>query len=110
MFIESLLKKRTSVRAFIDKPVSKDILIRIFENGQLAPSNCNVQPWQTCVVSGETKDKLKEKFMTTIMSGAAPNPDFNWLAQYKGIHRERQSGSANALYSTVGSAREDKNA
>lgn len=110
MKIESILKERASVRAFLDKPVSKALLTRIFENAQLSPSNCNVQPWQACVVSGTTKDKLKEKFIATLMSGTKPNPDFNWLAQYSGIHRDRQFGSANALYSSVGIAREDKKA
>jgi len=108
MFIESILKKRTSVRAFLNKPVPNKILIDIFENAQLAPSNCNVQPWQTCVVSGKTKELLKEKLMTTLMNGDSPNPDFNWLAKYQGIHRERQFGSANALYSSMGITREDK--
>jgi len=110
MSLEQILKERTSVRAFLDKPVPEEMLIHIFENAQLAPSNCNVQPWQTCVVSGKTKDKLKKQFMATLMSGAAPNPDFNWLAQYQGIHRERQFGSANALYSSVGITRDDKKA
>lgn len=110
MKIESILKERASVRAFLDKPVSKELLTQIFESAQLSPSNCNVQPWQACVVSGKTKDKLKEKFIATLMSGAKPNPDFNWLAQYSGIHRDRQFGSANALYSSVGIAREDKKA
>lgn len=108
MFIESILKKRTSVRAFLNKPVPNKILIDIFENAQLAPSNCNVQPWQTCVVSGKKKELLKEKLMTTLMNGDSPNPDFNWLAKYQGIHRERQFGSANALYSSMGITREDK--
>jgi len=110
MSIESILNERTSVRAFLDKPVPTETLKHIFENAQLAPSNCNVQPWQACVVSGKTKDLLKEKFMETLMTGAAPNPDFNWLAQYKGVHRERQFGSANALYNSIGVAREDKKA
>lgn len=108
MTIESILKERSSVRAFLDKPVPHETLKNIFENAQLSPSNCNVQPWQTCVVSGKIKDKLKETFMETLMSGATPNPDFNWVAQYSGVHRDRQFGSANALYSSVGIAREDK--
>ena len=110
MLIESILKKRSSVRAFLDKPVPKETLQSIFENAQLAPSNCNVQPWQPYVVSGNTKNKLQEKFMEVLMSGAKPNPDFNWFAQYNGIHRERQFGSANALYSSIGVEREDKKA
>lgn len=110
MHIESILKERTSVRAFLNKPVPEDLLTRIFGNAQLSPSNCNVQPWQTCVVSGQTKDKLQAKFMEILMSGAAPNPDFNWSAQYTGAHRDRQFGSANALYSSLSIAREDKKA
>lgn len=110
MTIESILKNRYSVRAFQDKPVPENVLKQIFSSAQLSPSNCNVQPWQSCVVSGVTKDKLKAKFIETLMSGASPNPDFNWLPQYQGVHRDRQFGSANALYSSVGIAREDKKA
>ena len=110
MSIESILKNRYSVRAFQDKPVPENVLKQIFSSAQLSPSNCNVQPWQSCVVSGVTKDKLKAKFIETLMSGASPTPDFNWLPQYQGVHRDRQFGSANALYSSVGIAREDKKA
>lgn len=110
MPIDSILKERHSVRAFLDKAIATETLTRIFDSAQLSPSNCNVQPWQTCIVSGQTKDKLKAAFIETLMSGVAPNPDFNWAAQYSGQHRERQFGSANALYSAVGIAREDKKA
>ncbi|WP_144207758.1 nitroreductase family protein [Shewanella donghaensis] len=110
MDIESILQQRFSVRAFLDKPVPQQTLTEIFTHAQQSPSNCNVQPWQTCVVSGQTKDELKQKFMDLLLSGAAPNPDFNWLAKYNGIHRERQFGSANALYSAIDVTREDKKA
>ncbi|MFT5579486.1 MAG: nitroreductase [Paraglaciecola psychrophila] len=110
MSIAKTLEERSSTRAFLDKPVDKETLNAIFNHAQLAASNCNVQPWQTCVVSGESKDKLKEKLMASLMSGAKPNPDFNWATKYQGVHRERQFGSANALYTSLGVAREDKEA
>lgn len=110
MSIELLLKERSSVRAFIDKPVPQELLTKIFQQVQRSPSNCNVQPWQACVVSGETKSNLQASFMEILMSGATPNPDFNWFPKYNGIHRERQFASANALYSALGVAREDKKA
>lgn len=108
MSLKSILTNRYSTRAFEAEPVSEDILTDIFSHAQLSPSNCNVQPWQICVVSGQTKDKLKDKFISLLMSGAKPNPDFNWAVQYQGIHRERQFGSANALYSAIGVSRDDK--
>lgn len=110
MSLEQILNERKSTRAFKETPVSNELLQQIFQQAQMAPSNCNVQPWQICVVSGKTKDALKEKLIATVMSGATPNPDFNWLPSYQGKHRDRQFGSANALYSTLGIAREDKKA
>ncbi|MBV1909060.1 MAG: nitroreductase [Kangiellaceae bacterium] len=110
MSLENLLSTRYSTRAFIDKPVEEELLKSLFATAQRSASNCNVQPWQTCVVSGETKDRLKAKFVALLMGGGKPNPDFNWLPKYEGHHRERQFGSANALYSSLGIAREDKQA
>ncbi|MDO6508098.1 nitroreductase [Colwellia sp. 4_MG-2023] len=108
MSLNALLEKRYSVRAYLDKPVPQDLLEAIFSQAQQAASNCNVQPWQTCVVSGNTKEQLKADLVAAVMKGVAPNPDFNWVAKYEGIHRERQFGSANALYSSIGVSREDK--
>jgi nitroreductase len=108
MSLNALLEKRYSVRAYLDKPVPQDLLESIFSQAQQAASNCNVQPWQTCVVSGNTKEQLKADLVAAVMKGVAPNPDFNWVAKYEGIHRERQFGSANALYNSIGVSREDK--
>lgn len=108
MTVKQQLEQRLSTRAFLSKPVPQTLIETIFATAQQAPSNCNVQPWQACVVSGNKKDELKDALMTTVMSGTAPNPDFNWTAKYEGIHRERQFGSANALYSTIGVTRDDK--
>ncbi len=102
------LKNRTSTRAFLTKPVPLDVLKSVFSHAQQAPSNCNVQPWQTLVVSGHKKEQLKGELLKVVMSGTAPNPDFNWQAQYQGVHRDRQFGSANVLYSSMGISREDK--
>jgi nitroreductase len=110
MSVAKILKERSSARAFLNKPVPEATLTTIFENAQRAASNCNVQPWQTCVVSGKSKDQLTAKFMEVLMSGAKPNPDFNWNPSYQGVHRDRQFGSANALYTSLGIAREDKKA
>jgi len=108
MSVISLLEERYSARAYLNKPVRQALLEAIFKQAQQAPSNCNVQPWQTCVVSGDKKEQLKNDLIATVMKGESPNPDFNWLPKYEGIHRDRQFGSANALYSAIGVTREDK--
>jgi nitroreductase len=108
MSLTAMLEKRYSARAYLSTPLEQDLLDTIFKQAQSAPSNCNVQPWQTCVVSGQKKDLLKDDLLKAVMSGKAPNPDFNWLPKYEGVHRDRQFGSANALYSSIGVTREDK--
>ncbi len=108
MSLSEILNSRYSVRAFKKDPVEQSTLEEVFTAAQRAPSNCNVQPWQTYVVSGAKKDQLKNLLIGTVMKQQQPEPDFNWKVAYEGIHRERQFGSANALYSSMGIAREDK--
>lgn len=108
MTLSHILDTRFSTRAFLDKPVPLDILTDIFSKAQKSPSNCNVQPWQSLVVSGNSRDDLSKALVAAVMSGNPPNPDFDWSVKYTGEHRARQFGSANALYSAMGIAREDK--
>ena len=103
-----ILSTRYSVRAFKKDPVDQALLEEVFALAQKSPSNCNVQPWQTYVVSGEKKDQLKNKLIAEVMKQQPPSPDFDWKIAYQGIHRERQFGSANALYSAMGIERDDK--
>lgn len=103
-----LLKGRRSVRAFKDTPVAQNVLEEIFTLAQHAPSNCNIQPCRAYVVSGAKKDQLKAELVEAVSSGSPPNPDFEWDVRYQGEHRERQFGSANALYGAMGIERSDR--
>jgi len=42
--------QRQSDRNYLDKPVEKEILLRILESARMAPSACNAQPWKVIVV------------------------------------------------------------
>ena len=108
MSVSQVLQKRFSVRAFKDTPVPQEVLEEIFTLAQHAPSNCNIQPCQAYVVSGARKDQLQQELVNAVSSGKPPNPDFEWDVRYQGIHRERQFGSAYALYGAMGIDRSDK--
>lgn len=108
MSVLSILESRYSVRGFKKDPVDAELIKSIFSQAQRSASNCNVQPWQSYVVSGETRDKVSEALVKAVMSGNPPNPKFDWVTRYQDEHRQRQFGSANALYSALGIAREDK--
>ena len=59
MSLSDILNSRYSVRAFKKDAVDPAVLQEVFSAAQRAPSNCNVQPWKTYVVSGAKKDELK---------------------------------------------------
>ena len=108
MSVSAVLQQRFSVRAFKPAPVPPETLEEVFALAQRAPSNCNVQPCRAYVVSGAKKDELKAELVAAVMSGKPPNPDFEWNIAYQGEHRERQFGSANALYGAMGIERKDR--
>ena len=57
--VMNAIQNRKSVRKYLDKPISDDLLLKILEAGRLAPSWCNSQPWKFVVVkSQDTKDLL----------------------------------------------------
>jgi nitroreductase len=58
--IEQLVRTRRSIRRFIDRPVSRQLLIEILDIARSAPSNSNMQPWRVYLVGGAAKDKLAQ--------------------------------------------------
>ncbi|NKB32558.1 MAG: nitroreductase [Pseudomonadales bacterium] len=108
MNLVEALDKRRSVRGFLDKEVPQEILNRIFEIAQKAPSNCNVQPWKVYVASGELKDRLKKQMVENVTSGVEANPDYPYRSTFENEYRKRQVDCAVALYSTMDIGRDDR--
>lgn len=50
MSILEIIKRRVSVRDYLDRPVEREKIIRCLEAARLAPSACNAQPWKFIVV------------------------------------------------------------
>ena len=48
-----LAKNRFSSRKFLDKPVEKEMLLKVLEAGRVAPSAMNKQPWHFVVITKE---------------------------------------------------------
>lgn len=106
-FLE-LLNNRYSVRGFLDKTIPSDELKTIFEQAQQAPSNCNTQPWQAYVVSGERCKQLAEKLSTAVAGGLEAKPDYDVTLGFYDEFRQRQVDCAYALYGSMGIERGDK--
>jgi nitroreductase len=58
MDILDAMKDRRSSRAFLDRPVEREMLEKVLSHAVEAPSAINLQPWEFTVVSGEEKKRL----------------------------------------------------
>ncbi|MGE0231572.1 MAG: nitroreductase [Flavobacteriaceae bacterium] len=107
MTFDEVVRNRRSVRGFLPKEVPMETMREIFELAQLAPSNCNIQPWITHVVSGESLKQLGNKLVEAAKAGREPDPDWPADKKFPGVYRERQIDAAVRLYGNMGVARHD---
>lgn len=106
--LEEALRSRRSVRGYTDTPVPRNVLQEVFELAQLAPSNCNIQPWKVFVASGEVRDELRRRMVDKVTRGIMVNPDYEHMPNFTGIYRKRQVDCAVELYTHMGIARDDR--
>ena len=107
MSVTQAIRNRRSVRGFLSDPVPEPIIREAFELAQLAPSNCNVQPWTPHVVSGETLAKLRAALVDAGLRDEPIKPDFDADRKFTGVYRERQVDAAQQLYGAMGVERSD---
>ena len=61
MEFEKLIKERYSVRNFQPPPLPREVIHRILEAGNAAPTGCNLQPYRLLVLdTPEALEKLKD--------------------------------------------------
>jgi nitroreductase len=105
--LDRIVAQRRSLRAYLPQAADNETLETIFSVAQHAPSNCNTQPWLVHVASGASLQALKDEMSTRFMAGDM-SLDFPYDGVYEGVYKERQHGSAQALYDSVNITREDK--
>ena len=59
--VDQTITSRHSVRAFLDTPVSTDMLKDILTVASRAPSGTNTQPWKVYVLTGKKRDELVQR-------------------------------------------------
>ncbi len=108
MSLAEALRQRRSVRGYRPDPVPQAVLDEVFGLAQLAPSNCNIQPWKVFVASGAMRDELRSRMVEHVTRGDPVQPDFEHLPNFEGVYRKRQVDCAVELYNNMGIARDDR--
>jgi nitroreductase len=104
--LERIVTARRSVRAFKPDPLPPEMIARLFSLAGRAPSNCNVQPWITHVVSGDALKRLRA-LLVKEADGGATTSDIPITSRFVDQYRERRIGSAVALFRATGVERYD---
>lgn len=103
MNVAEAVASRRSVRAFLDTPVDEAVLRRVLDQGRMAPSGCNFQPWEATVLTGGPLRSLQ-----SVLLEAAPDnpPEYDFSAPGKvPKYKERLSGLGAKMYGSMDIAR-----
>ncbi|TVP88643.1 MAG: nitroreductase [Pseudomonadaceae bacterium] len=110
MSVVELLKKRISVRAFLDTPVPEQSVRDLLEAARWSPSGGNVQPWKVIVVGGAARDAV----IATAAAALQRNPQGeagDYPIYPPGLqepYRSRRAQMGEDMYTLMGIPREDK--
>jgi nitroreductase len=105
---KEVLRSRQSCRGFLETAVPDNIITSVLEDAKLAPSNCNTQPWETHIISG---NKLKELSEALLRENDAErfSPDFSFdTNEYHGRYQERYFNLGKNYYEAYGVKRDDR--
>ncbi|MFN3456205.1 MAG: nitroreductase [Novosphingobium sp.] len=110
MDLTEAVMSRRSVRSFRPDPVPVEVLRRVLEKAQRAPSGGNVQPWNAHVLAGEPLARLVAAVAEVIPLGrAAHSPEYAvYPPELEGAYEARRFGVGEAMYAALGIGREDK--
>ena len=110
--VEDAITTRRSVRAYLDKPVPRELVERVLELAARAPSGTNTQPWKVTVLTGESKKALSAKILAAYNDPAQRSQhtesyDYypaQWVSPY--IDRRRKIGWD--MYGLLGLTKDNK--
>ncbi|MEK9673532.1 MAG: nitroreductase [Rhodospirillaceae bacterium] len=107
--VEHAIRSRGSIRAFLPKPVPKDVIHRILEAASHAPSGSNMQPWKVRVVSGAVKDRLCHAVCKAHDENRTPDRGFKYYPDpFPEPFLSRRRATGWGLYGLLGIERTEK--
>lgn len=109
MDVIEAMRGRTSVWAYLDKPVSRQTLTQVLEAARWAPSGTNTQPWRVVAADGAARQRIADALLAHVAAGGAPSAHYDYypdtfVEPYKG----RRWRCGMQLYGALDIAADDK--
>jgi nitroreductase len=107
--VEEAISGRHSVRAFLPKPVPRELIMKIITIAGRAPSGSNVQPWNVWVLEGAVKEEVARDLVDRYDRGALTPREYNYYPEkWREPYLARRRACGWGLYGMLGIGRADK--
>jgi len=109
MTVEEAITGRRCTRAFLPKPVPRELVERIIHIAGRAPSGSNVQPWKVWVLDGAVKAELSAELAERYDRGQVSDREYNYYPEkWREPYLARRRACGWGLYGVLGIGRDDK--
>jgi len=110
MELQEAIQNRRSIRQFLAKPVSEEIIRDLIAESLWSPSWGNTQPWEIVVVTGEKLAEFKKRNKEALLAGKAFQTDIPMPQVWPEAYMDRYKSLGKSVLSSLAIAREDKEA
>jgi len=104
------VQNRRSIRQFLAKPVSEEIIRDLIADSLWAPSWGNTQPWEIVAVTGEKLAEFKKRNQEALLDGQASQTDIPMPQVWPDTYLNRYKSLGKSVLSSLAIPREDKEA
>lgn len=110
MDVAEALRRRISIRAYLDRPVARDTLLAVLDDARWSPSGGNLQPWKVVAVAGDEREAVSKLALDTLMKNPAGEADEApiYPKPLWEPYRTRRFELGEAMYELLGIPRSDK--
>src|SRR5215510_1717980 len=107
--VEEAVAGRRSIRAFLPKPVRRELIERVLSIAARAPSGSNAQPWHVWVLQGRAREEIVRDLVARYDRNDVKEREYNYYpVKWREPYLARRRACGWGLYGTLGIGREDK--
>ena len=110
MELQETIRQRRSIRQFLAKSVSEELIREILADCLWAPSWGNTQPWEIVVATGRKMEAFREKNKEALLAGKQAETDVPMPQVWPDAYLERYKELGKSVLGALDIARDDKDA
>jgi nitroreductase len=110
MELQEAVLGRRSIRQFLPKPVSDDLIKDLIDKSLWSPSWGNTQPWEIVVGTGESLAEFKKKNRDAFLEGRSSTTDIPMPQVWPDPNKLRYKELGKSVLGALSIAREDQQA